>query len=70
MDSDQGRWPEIKRWLSIESIHLERGTNGVCVVSLVIDGRLVPVIRDGGEIISHYVERSAVDEAIRKGDSQ
>lgn len=37
-----------------------------CVVSIEIDGQWVPVIIDNGDTISHIVEPSGIDQALKR----
>lgn len=48
------------------AIRLTRDTRGMCVVWLCFDGKEVPVIRDNGDIISHYVEPLGIATAVRE----
>jgi hypothetical protein len=46
------------------AVNLTRDTRGMCVVSLRIEGRWVPVIRDNGDVISHFCEPSGIAAAV------
>lgn len=48
------------------AIRLTRDPRGMCEVWLCFDGREVPVIRDNGDLISHYVEPLGIDHAIAR----
>ncbi len=47
------------------AIHLEKLPSGMCIVSVEHNGKFIPVIRDNGDVISHYVEPSGIVAAIR-----
>lgn len=49
-------------------IHLLRTVDGRCVVSLDIEGKLVPVISDNGDVISHYAHRTGTVIDLTPGD--
>jgi hypothetical protein len=49
------------RWAAVR---LERDVRGMCVVSLRVGGRWVPVIRDNGDVISHVCEPSGIAAAV------
>jgi Lar family restriction alleviation protein len=48
------------------AVKLTRDDEGMCEVSLEIDGQWIPVIRDNGEFISHIVEPQGVSIAIQR----
>jgi hypothetical protein len=49
------------RWAAVQ---LQRDTQGMCIVSLRVGGKWVPVIRDSGDVISHFCEPSGVAAAV------
>lgn len=48
------------------AVQLTRNTMGMCVVSLEIGGKWVPVIKDNGDIIGHIVEPLGIRLAIER----
>jgi hypothetical protein len=46
------------------AVNLTRDTRGMCVVSLRVGGRWVPVIRDNGDVISHFCEPGGIAAAV------